>query len=193
MLPGKEQNESAKWWRFVVFALGAGIIFIPSFLVIDWYYQTGLFESYTAEFFAGFVGVTLALGLERYRSSNERRNRIAELQGLLKQELERMLELLSQDEFRLLDWKVWESLVRSGEVIHMRTEIQTKLFGLYAEIDSYNRLLERTQQSQIMASSVLKFRVHDIGFLYRELREKTELRRKELLDEIRGVLSQDKW
>ncbi len=93
---------------------------------------------YYPAFIATAMGVLLALLLEEALSLSKQEKRIEGMKDILKKEIERMHALVAQRKGNYLNTQVWDSLVNSGDVSSLQTDLLGDLFEVYEKAKSLN-------------------------------------------------------
>ncbi|MFW9810388.1 MAG: hypothetical protein ACFFE6_13500 [Candidatus Thorarchaeota archaeon] len=129
-------------WGFYIIFIGALIASI--FWITDILWGSDVISNFpqTLEYYPAFIatamGVFFALVLQEALTLSKQEKRMDEMQKILRKELQRMQDLVSERKGNHLDTQVWDSLINSGDVSLLPTELQDELFEVYAKARAMN-------------------------------------------------------
>lgn len=135
-------SEELSKWAQVVFIVGASLT-LP-FLVLDILWSSDVINKYplAVEYYPAFIattmGVFIALLVEELLTSSRQEKRMQAIQGILRNELKRMQEIVSRQKGNHIDTQVWDSLINSGHASLLPTNLQEELFEIYARAKALN-------------------------------------------------------
>lgn len=115
--------------------------------------QYPLALEYYPAFLATSIGVLLALVLEEAITASKRENRISALKKILEKEMQRIHSLVKDEKKEILYTPVWDSMVNSGDVSYLPTEMQDELFDIYTQVKSLNHAIERRNSTRELYGS----------------------------------------
>jgi hypothetical protein len=136
-------KRSDRIWKILRYAVIAGFSITVLFFIIG--IEIGF--SYLVEFVAGSFGVFMGFLFVLWAEAKKGEDRVPELVQIICNELERIKEIAPSTEARHLPTQVWTSLVNAGDSALLPTEIQERLYDIYADVAELNIQHEREREA----------------------------------------------
>ena len=135
------------------------------------------------------MGVFIALLVEEILTSSRQEKHMQAIQGILRNELKRMQELVSKRKGYLIDTQVWDSLINSGDASLLPTNLQEELFEIYASAKALNA---ETAQARYAAETYQRTPSEDTDRPYLEIPNRISKKEEELERILEEFLASDK-